>query len=111
MRSERCTYGVISIFFGLSYLGRFYVDLFDFCNGSTSFTVEMSFLVVWLLEGASLGILMAFHFVNFKSGTLLSDSSCDPTFVLIKQEEFYRFTTEEVESGSIATSNRYSTTG
>ena len=71
----------------------------------------MSYLLVWLFEGASLGVLMAFHYVNFKSGTLLSDSSSDPAFVLIKQEEFYRFTTEEVESGSIATSYRYSTTG
>ena len=64
---ERCTYAVFSTFFALSYVGRFFINDFDSCGVKigSSFAQEMTFVTVWLLEGASMGVLMAFHFVNF----------------------------------------------
>ena len=67
---------------------------------SSTFAKEMTYLVIIMLEGASMGILMAFHFVNFKHGTLLSSQQdCDggPAYASIKLGEYHFFTDEEVD--------------
>ena len=32
LRRERCTYAIISIFFGLSYIGRYMVNDYEYCG-------------------------------------------------------------------------------
>ena len=44
LKSERCTYAIISFFFALSYIGRFVINEFDYCGkkiGSV-YAVEMT---------------------------------------------------------------------
>ena len=75
LRRERCAYVIITFFFGLSYFGRFFINEYVYCAGNNNwswFTWQMTWASVFLLEGASLGVLMWFHFMNFKHGSLLS---------------------------------------
>ena len=69
LQKERCNYAVISIFFGLSYIGRFVFDnRYDGCIeiSGDGFVTRLMFLFVYLFEGVSLGVLMVFHLINFK---------------------------------------------
>ena len=71
---ERCTYAIISFIFALSYLGRYGIDVRMACMEShhrTIFFTEIVVVSVYLIEGASMGVLMIFHFLNFDSGTLM----------------------------------------
>ena len=103
--NERCTYATISTFFGLSYFGRFYLYEFVYYKESIEFAQEIEGVVVWLFEGVSMGVLMAFHFVNFRlSRSLLSDK--EPEYASIMPDEYHRFATEEVDA---ETSNDEST--
>ena len=73
LRKERCTYALITAFFALSYVGRFVLNEYDFCGEGfgSAFATEMIEIVVLLFEGASMGVLMLFHCINFKQGSLL----------------------------------------
>ena len=97
LRSERCTYAIISFFFALSYIGRFYLDVFVAC-GEPTFAAEMDCTVVWAFEGASMGVLMLFHMVNFKTGTLLSIGQLEPPYATVRLGEYHRFDTSEVDN-------------
>ena len=105
--NERCTYVWITIFFALSYIGRFMVDVIvkpqcaDDLVGS--FSDRMLTMAVWLLEGVSMGTLMIFHWKNFQSGSLFSSKTADePEFASINNKEFYFFTDHEVETINLA---------
>ena len=97
LRRERCTYAIITTFFALSYIARFYFNDFETgCNmvGSIFFATMVQVLV-YLLEGVSMGVMMTFHLVNFKNGTLLSSSSLKHrSFELVRPEELYFFSNE-----------------
>ena len=65
---ERRTYTTISIFFALSYICRYVFNLYisDCGQGIDSFfAIFMIELIIYLLEGASMGVLMMFHMKNF----------------------------------------------
>ena len=76
LRRELCSYAIITVFFALSYIDRFFYNIFLVDGHTVSisfslFTYEMVEGLVWLLEGLSMGVLMLFHYVNFKEGSLL----------------------------------------
>ena len=108
LKRERCTYAVITTFFALSYIGRFYLNEFEYCEEftpATSFAFCLSLVLVWLLEGVSMGVLMVFHLLNFKSGSLLRSRDEDEEevpFASIKLGEYHFFTNEEVDAHSLA---------
>ena len=76
LRRERCTYAIITFFFALAYSGRFIIDNRMVCaDGYRSFFfIEMVACSVYLIEGASMGVLMIFHWMNFEGGTLMTES-------------------------------------
>ena len=61
----------------------------------------MTWAVVFLLEGVSMGVLMGFHRVNFKTGSLFISSDKQPSYAVIKLGEYHRFATEEVDAHSL----------
>ena len=72
---ERCAYAIISVIFALSYIGRYFLNVYDtFGDGiGSSFAQEITYIIVYMFEGASMGVLMMFHLVNFKkSRSILS---------------------------------------
>ena len=73
LRRERCTYGIITAFFGLSYFGRAFMNEKEICGDvfDNYFLREIVEAVVYLIEALSMGVLMYFHLINFKSGKLL----------------------------------------
>ena len=78
LRRERCTYALISTFFGLSYVGRFALNEYNTytCGGYSwiYYSVFMAEILVWFFEAASMGLLMMFHSINFNQGNpILSD--------------------------------------
>ena len=68
LRKERCTYAIITTFFGLSYLGRYVMNEFLFGVGN-SFADYVAVIIVYLFEGMSMAVLMLFHFMNFRKGS------------------------------------------
>ena len=100
LRRERCIYAIITFFFALSYMARFILNEYQFCGqqAGVKFASYMTEEIVWLFEGVSMGMLMIFHFVNFKQGTLLSKTATELPEVLIMPEEFHLFTNEEVDN-------------
>ena len=55
-----------------------------------------------------MGILVAFHCVNFRSGSLLtSRKDQEPSYASIKLGEYYFFTNEEVDAHSLADHSSY----
>ena len=70
LKRERYTYAVITTFFGLSYIGRHFEDVYVECGivSKSEFWILNSSMIVYLIEGMSMGVLMLFHFVNFKQG-------------------------------------------
>ena len=69
LRRERCTYAIISTIFALSYLGRYFLNEYGSgCDDEvwSLYTIEMSWFIVLFFEGASMGVLMLFHCMNFK---------------------------------------------
>ena len=103
LKRERYTYAVITTFFGLSYIGRHFEDVYVECGyvSKSEFWILNSSMIVYLIEGMSLGVLMLFHFANFKQGMPIL-SHDDKTSVIILREEF---DTEEVISTQQVTSN------
>ena len=102
LQKERCAYAVISIFFGLSYIGRFALDKkYDGCIeiSGDGFVSRLMFLFVYLFEGVSLGVLMVFHLINFKyrSRTLTSEQP----YISIFPGEYYYFTDAELDAESL----------
>ena len=68
----------------------------------------MAFVIVYLLEGVSMGVLMAFHCYNFKSGSLLaSQRDKEPSYASIKLGEYHFFTDEEIDAHSLADHSSY----
>ena len=61
----------------------------------------MIWLTVYLLEGASMGVLMVFHFLNFKSGTLLPQTDDSLDFITVRWDECHVFSTSEIENNSL----------
>ena len=87
---HRFTYAIITLFFALSYSGRFYLNVSDKCGEvvtTDQFAIQMVYVIVYLLEGASMGVLMMFHIVNFKNGSLLTSSE-ELTYASISLDEF-----------------------
>ena len=80
-RRELCIYAIISTLFGLSYVGRFVINMYVFAeeNSLSLFVMEMLFLGVYLLEGSSMGAVMMIHYINFKKDCQLTDSKIDTT--------------------------------
>ena len=105
LRRERCTYAIITVFFGLSYIGR----TIDIENGTCGdemalaekFGYETAWASVFLLEGVSMGVLMGFHYVNFRSGSLLAKDLA-PKYASIKMGEYHFFRDSEVDAHSLA---------
>ena len=58
-------------------------------------------IIVWLFEGLSMGVLMAFHWVNFKHGSLLSIHK-EGEYASIMPGEYHFFTDSEVDAHSLA---------
>ena len=98
LRRERCTYTIITLLFGLSYVIRFYLDKYNSCRDITGsyFGYDMTLTVCFLLEALSMGVLMGFHFVNFKYGNLLASIE-ELKYVSVRMGELHRFDTDEVE--------------
>ena len=68
-RRELCVYAIISTLFGLSYVGRYVINVYIFGTNAIVlpiFGMEMLFLGVYLLEGSSMGAVMMIHYINFK---------------------------------------------
>ena len=61
----------------------------------------MIWLTVYMLEGASMGVLMAFHFINFKSGTLLPKTDDSLEYITVRWDECHVFSTSEIENNSL----------
>ena len=68
LKKERCWYAIITTFFGLSYIGRFFEIRFDECGPTigTEFAQEMTFMTVQFFEGLSMGTLIILHLLNFR---------------------------------------------
>lgn len=68
LRRERCTYAIVTSFFALSYIGRFVTNEYVSCeegfNGNR-FGLGLTYVTVYFIEGASMGVLMMFHYMNF----------------------------------------------
>ena len=101
---------MITIFFGLSYIGRFYVNDFEYGKAGivSWYAKDLALVLVWLFEGASLGALMIFHLVNFREGRLLSDPESRQTCISIAKEELHYFTNAEIEAHNLADESSYS---
>ena len=99
MWKERRRYAIISTVFGLSYIGRFFINEYDSdaCGKpiGSDFDYLMTLISVWLLEGLSMGVLMIFHLRNFKYGSLFSSRKKERPYASIKLREF---DTDEVYS-------------
>ena len=102
MRKERCTYITISSFFALSYIGRFLLNQHGFCGSGnwTPFAYEMTKVIVYLVEGASMGVLMIFHMKNFKQSRSILSQQKQP-YASLMPGEYYRFDTDEVDGESL----------
>ena len=96
LRRERCTYAIVVTLFSLSYLGRYIFNVYLECDFEWKhyFNNFVSLMLVYLLEGLSMGVLMLFHLINFKQGEPIL-SRDHKTSILISKDEF---DTEEVLS-------------
>ena len=65
------------------------------------YSFQLALIIVWLLEGVSMGILMVFHFKNFKHGSLLA-SQDEPSYATVRLSEYHRFTSEEINAVNLA---------
>ena len=55
-----------------------------------------------------MGVLMAFHYTNFESGSLFSENpQRQPLYASIMLGEYHRFNTEEVDAHSLADASSY----
>ena len=106
LHKERCTYATISAFFALSYIWRWIFNKYFYgcdANQTTLFEQQMAKLACYLLEGASMGVLMYFHMTNFRQGGLFSTSQEDElAYISIMPNEYHRFDTESVDNHSLA---------
>ena len=105
LRRERCTYAIISVVFGLSYIGRFFFNEYDSCDEivGTIFESKMTGFVVQIFEGTSMGVLMLFHCINFKNGSLFTTLETEEqSFALILPGEYFFFPDEEVDAVNLA---------
>ena len=93
LKKERCWYATISIFFGLSYMGRFIEIRFDECGGpaiGTEFVQEMSVTTVQFFEGLSMGTIMILHLLNFRvEKPLLTIQESSSVLYTIEQLQFF----------------------
>ena len=62
----------------------------------------MLFNTVYLFEGVSMGVLMMFHAVNFKHGTLLADQQAELAEDSIVEEKLHHFSDSEIDAHSLA---------
>ena len=72
---ERRTYAIISTIFGLSYIGRGFYNVYNSGGdgfGGSVFAAQMVEFTIYLFEGASMGVLMVFHCINFSNGRLFT---------------------------------------
>ena len=68
----------------------------------------MTEIVVFFFEGASMGVLMFFHFKNFRQGGLLaSQESGQQGYATIRLGEYHFLTDEEVDAASLADRSSY----
>ena len=58
----------------------------------------MSWGIVYVLEGVSIGVLMMFHFINFKHGTLLRSDTVAPRVAKISKDQVHWFTDSEIDA-------------
>ena len=67
-----------------------------------------------MAEGVSMGVLMVFHFKNFKQGSLFKsrkEVKEDPTYASVMLGEYHRFDTKEVDANSLADQSTYRVEG
>ena len=108
LKKERCTYAVISIFFGLSYITRYVKNVYSIClQTHPIYFEEINWIILFFLEGVSIGVLMAFHVANFNHGTLFRTQEKVVSYIAIGPEEFHRFDTQEVENVNLADESCY----
>ena len=111
LRRERCTYAIISIFFALSYIGRFILNVYDSCAGQgigSKFVQDITYVTVYLVEGASMGVLMLFHCKNFSQGSLFKSHGEEVApYASIMPGEYHFFPDEEVDAHSLADRSSY----
>ena len=101
LRRERCTYAIVTFFFAFSYFVRFAINKYNICEANHTFGEEMFYIGLWLIEGASMGVLMGFHYANFKHGSLLSANNTEQLQASIKLGEFHYFTDEEINTHNL----------
>ena len=61
-----------------------------------------------------MGVLMMFHFENFKQGSLFKsrkEVKDDPAYASVMPGEYHRFDTEEVDANSLADQSTYRVEG
>ena len=102
LHKERCTYAVVSTFFALSYVVRLVFNVYGNTCGDDPWPSYPAYIVettCFLIEGTSMGVLMYFHFANFREGGLFS-STDEEEFaqVTIMPHEYHRFDTASVEA-------------
>ena len=105
LHKERCTYTIVSVFFALSYIGRYINNRYAACEAAelSYFASHMTEDACILSEGVSMGVLMYFHFANFREGGLFSSDKADElAYISIMPNEYHRFDTESVEDHSLA---------
>ena len=69
------------------------------------FKFEMTGVLVYLFEGFSLGVLMLFHCLNFKHGSLFASKQKqvkEKSYISIMPGEYHFFSDESVDAHSLA---------
>ena len=103
---ERRTYAIISTIFGLSYIGRGFYNVYNSGGdgfGGSVFAAQMVEFTIYLFEGASMGVLMVFHCINFSNGRLFTQKEVEePSYASVMPGEYHRFDTEEVDAESVS---------
>ena len=98
-RKEMRVYAIVSIFFGLSYVVRYAVNVYVYAEASGYYLPVMLFMMAYILEGLSMGVVMILHFVNFKKEEKLVFKVLDETKdSLVQSEDLHFFSNKEIAS-------------
>ena len=75
-RKRMCSYLIVSAFFALSYIGRFFFNDYFGCNyNENSYAAFMVELAVLFFEGVSMGALMCVHISTIRTKSKRQDRS------------------------------------
>ena len=68
------------------------------------YMIEMSWFIVLFFEGASMGVLMIFHCMNFK---LFSSQDKEDLYASIMPGEYILFTSEDLDTSKLRDESSY----